>query len=322
MTLSIEPLIYIASFVAVFVIVEGLYLTVFGKSIAMNKKFNRRVEMMSQGARRHDVLDQLRKEMDQHKRARGIPIFGLLAEKARKGNVAFSPAQLIAIMAVLTVAVFVGLSLATGAGMVMRLAIALVAGIGGVYHWVGRKAKKRIEQIEEQLPDAVELMVRSLRVGHPFSSALASVAGEIKDPLASELGMVSDEVAFGADMGEVLKSMAERLDIQDLRFLAVAVSIQQSSGGNLAEILAGLAQVIRSRFRLFRRVKAITSEARFAGNFLSYFPIVALIMMNLLDPHYYDEAMEHALFVPLSVGVGVMLLANMIIMRMLVNIKV
>lgn len=322
MSISIEPLIYIASFVAVFVLIEGLYLTVFGKSIAMNKKFNRRVELMGQGGQRQDVLEQLRKEMNQHKRARSVPIFGLLAEKARKGNIAFSPAQLIMIMAVLSALVFVALTLTTGGGLIMRLGIAAVAGVGGVYHWVGKKAKKRIALIEEQLPDAVELMVRSLRVGHPFTSALTSVAGEIKDPLATELGVVSDEVAFGRDMGDVLKSLAERLEIQDLRFLAVAVSIQQTSGGNLAEILSGLAQVIRSRFRLFRRVKAITSEARFAGNFLSYFPVVALVMMNLLDPHYYDEAMEHPLFVPLCVVVGVMLLANMIIMRILVNIKV
>ena len=88
--------------------------------------------------------------------------------------------------------------------------------------------------IEEQLPDAVELMVRSLRVGHPFSSsAIQIVAKEVQDPLASEFGVISDEAAYGRDVGEALKDMAERLDMQDLRFLAVAVTIQQQSGGNL-----------------------------------------------------------------------------------------
>ena len=137
------------------------------------------------------------------------------------------------------------------------------------------KANKRLGMIEEQLADAVELMVRSLRVGHPFSSAISIVANEVPDPLASEFGVIADESAYGRDVGEALKDMAERLDMQDLRFLAVAVTIQQQSGGNLAEILAGLSKVIRARFRLFRRVKAITAEAKWSGKFLSAFPIVA-----------------------------------------------
>ena len=103
---------------------------------------------------------------------------------------------------------------------------------------------------------------------------------------------ISDEAAYGRDVGEALKDMAERLDMQDMRFLAVAVTIQQQSGGNLAEILAGLAKVIRARFRLFRRVKAITAEAKWSGKFLSGFPILALIGIQVLEPNYYDEAME------------------------------
>ncbi|PIE09722.1 MAG: pilus assembly protein TadB [Rhodobacterales bacterium] len=322
MTFSIEPLIYIATFLAVFVMVEGLYLTVFGKSISANKKFNRRMELMSKGGRREDVLEQLRKEMNQHKKADRVPLFSLLAVKARKANIAFTPMQLVGIMVGVSVMVFIVMTFATSTAPMVRAVVAGGMGVFGVYGWVSRKAKKRISMIEEQLPDAVELMVRSLRVGHPFSSALATVSNEIKDPLATEFGVISDEAAYGRDMGEVLKAMAERLELQDMRFLAVAVTIQQQSGGNLAEILAGLAKVIRSRFRLFRRVKAITSEARFAGMFLSAFPLVALVMMNVLDPHYYDEAMEHALFVPACVAVGGFLIANIVVMKALVNIKV
>ena len=89
-------------------------------------------------------------------------------------------------------------------------------GVGGVYVWINNKAKKRLAMIEEQLPDAVELMVRSLRVGHPFSSALTIVSKELPDPFASEIGVISDEAAYGRDVGEALKAMAERLDMQDL----------------------------------------------------------------------------------------------------------
>jgi len=100
------------------------------------------------------------------------------------------------------------------------------------------------------------------------------------------------------------------------------VSIQQQSGGNLAEILEGLAKVIRARFRLFRRVTAITAEAQWSGKFLSGFPIGALIVIQLLDPHYYDEVMDHPWFVPACFVVGAFLIANLLVMRALVNIKV
>lgn len=322
MSISAEPLIYILTFVAVILLVEGAYLTVFGKSISMNKRVNRRLEMLQNGERREDVLDQLRKEMTQHRKGAAIPIYSVLSDKARKANIAFSPQQLIGLMAGLSILAFLMLTIATNTSPAVRAIVGLAMGIGGVYVWVNNKAKKRLALIEEQLPDAVELMVRSLRVGHPFSSALASVAKEIRDPLASEFGVVSDEAAYGRDMGETLKGMAERLEIQDMRFLAVAVSIQQTSGGNLAEILDGLSKVIRARFRLFRRVKAITSEARFAGTFLSGFPLVALVGINLLDPHYYDEAMQHPFFVPACFVVGIFLVANIVVMKALVSIKV
>ena len=322
MTLSAEPIVYGLIFVAVLVLVEGVYLVAFGKSISLNKRVNRRLEMLDKGTKRDEVLAKLRKEMDQHMNSRGLPVYSILADRAQKASIAFTPQQLIMVMAALSVMAFVGLTLGTEAGLGVRVLMGLVMGIGGVFMWVNNKAKKRISMIEEQLPDAVELMVRSLRVGHPFSSAISIVSKEIKDPLATEFGVIADEASYGRDMGEALKAMAERLDLQDLRFLAVAVSIQQQSGGNLAEILEGLAKVIRARFRLFRRVRAITAEAKWSGKFLSGFPIAALIGINLLDPNYYDNVLDHPWFVPACFAVGGFLVANLLVMRRLVDIKV
>jgi len=217
---------------------------------------------------------------------------------------------------------FIGMTIGTGASMPIRSGVAVAMGVGAVYVWIGSKAKKRMAMIEEQLPDAVELMVRSLRVGHPFSSALNIVAKEVPDPLGTEMGMIADESAYGRDVGEALKAMAERLDMQDMRFLAVAVTIQQPSGGNLAEILDGLAKVIRSRFKLFRRVNAITAEAKWSGKFLSSFPLLALIGINIAQPNYYDDVMDTPAFIPACLVVAGFLIANLFVMRMLVNIKV
>lgn len=320
--ISIEPVIYILIFVAVLALVQGAYLVLFGKSISMDGKVNRRLEMLDKGGNREQVLDQLRKEMTQHMKSQSIPIYSLLATKAQKANIAFSPTQIMMVMAAVSVAAFLMLTLFTQVAPAVRILTSVMMGVGGVYLWISRKATQRMNLISEQLPDAVELMVRSLRVGHPFSSAINIVAKEVPDPLGTEIGIVADETAYGRDMGETLKAMAERLDNQDLRFLAVAVTIQQSSGGNLAEILDGLAKVIRARFRLFRRVNAITAEAKWSGNLLSGFPILALIGINLVQPNYFDDVMQSPMFIPACFVVAAFLVLNLIVMRALTNIKV
>jgi len=322
MTISAEPIIYGLIFIAVLVLVNGIYLVAFGKSISLNSRVNRRLEMLEKGNNREQVLEQLRKEMTQHMKSQKIPLYALLADKAQKANIAFSPTQLIMLMAVLSGVAYVALSVGTSTEPPVRAAVAIGMGVGGIYVWINSKAKKRISMLEEQLPEAVELMVRSLRVGHPFSSAVAIVAKEIPDPLGTEMGVISDETAYGRDMGETLKAMAERIDMQDLRFLAVAVAIQQQAGGNLAEILDGLAKVIRARFKLFRRVKAITAEAKWSGMFLSVFPLAALVMVNVIQPNYYDEVKETSVFIPACLVVAGFLIANIIVMRRLVDIKV
>ena len=322
MQISAAPLIYILIFVAVIALVEGLYLTIFGKSISLNNRMSRRLALLEKNHNREAVLEQLRKEMGQHMNARGIPLYSLLATKAQKANIAFSPQQLLMIMVGVCVFAYLGLTIGTSAATRVRIVLAIGMGIGGVYMWVNKKAKKRMEMLDEQLPDAVELMVRSLRVGHPFSASIGIVSKEVPDPLGSEFGMIADEAAYGRDVAESLKAFAERVDSQDLRFLAVAVTIQQTSGGNLAEILEGLSKVIRARFKLFRRVKAITAEAKWSGMFLSAFPIGALVMIMLVQPTYFDDVKETAAFIPAALIVAAFLVINVIFMKMMVNIKV
>ncbi|NND43471.1 MAG: pilus assembly protein TadB, partial [Silicimonas sp.] len=159
--MSAEPLIYALIFVGILVLVEGIYLTVFGKSISLNNRINRRLEMLEKGAGREQVLEQLRKEMSQHMKSRSIPLYAILADKAQKAAIAFTPGQLVMLMGVLAVVSFGALTYGTGAALALRIAVSLVMGVGGIFVWVNNKAKKRLGMIEEQLPDAVELMVRS-----------------------------------------------------------------------------------------------------------------------------------------------------------------
>jgi len=322
MIISPAPIIYGLIFIAVLLLVEGIYLVAFGKSISLNSRVNRRLDLLEKGGQREQVLEQLRKEASQHLRSRGIPLYSILAAKAQKANIAFSPKALIGIMGLLSVVAFLGLKIGTTASTPVQMALAVGMGVGAVFIWVNNKAKKRLSMVEEQLPDAVELMVRSLRVGHPFASAIQIVAKEVADPLGTEFGMIADESAYGREVSDSLKELAERMDMQDLRFLAVAVTIQQQSGGNLAEILDGLAKVIRARFRLFRRVRAITAEAKWSGVFLSSFPLVVLAIIQVAKPDYFDTVKDTPAFIPAALVVFTFLAINVVFMKMMVDIKV
>lgn len=319
---SSEPVVFALIFIGVLIAVEGLYLLMFGRAARQGRKVNRRLDLLDKGSDPMEVLEQLRRERERHVSASGTPFISSLFEKAAQANIPWSPATIIMILLMSMFIVFILLTLFSGAGLMLRAVLAVTMGYGIMFVWLKGRAKKRLTAFEEQLPDAIELMVRALRIGHPFSSAVAIVAQEMPDPLGSEFGIIADESTYGMDINESLERLADRVAVPDLRFLAVAVGIQSQSGGNLAEILNSLAIVVRSRFKLFRRVTAITAEARWSGWFLSAFPVIALVVVQLVKPDYYDGVIDHPFFVPATIAVGVMLVLNILFMRMMVNIKV
>ena len=134
---------------------------------------------------------------------------------------------------------FVMLTAFTSAALQIRMVVAVLIGYASLFLWLRNKAKKRIALFEEQLPDALDLMVRSLRVGHPINAAISIVAREMQDPLGTEFGLIADEATYGMNVNDALDRMAGRVPVPDLRFLAIAVNIQTTSGGNLAEVLDG-----------------------------------------------------------------------------------
>ena len=130
--MSAEPIIYGLIFIGVLVLVEGLYLVAFGKSISLNSRVNRRLEMLEKGARREEVLDKLRKEMQQHMNAKSIPLYSLLSERAQKAAIAFTPQQLLMIMAGLAVLAFLGLTIGTDTSVPVRAMMSVGMGVGAV----------------------------------------------------------------------------------------------------------------------------------------------------------------------------------------------
>ena len=202
------------------------------------------------------------------------------------------------------------------AGIGLIIAPALV----GLYLAMIRR--KRIERFASQLPDALDIIVRGLRVGHPFTSAIELVAREMADPIGSELGMTADEMAFGQDVVSAVSNLYRRVGQEDLLFLGIAVSIQSQTGGNLADVLARLATLMRERVTMWLKIKALSAEGRLSGWFLSAMPSILYAVVQLLSKNYFSELRESEAYLPaLIYGWTSLVLANTAIYRM-VHFKV
>lgn len=180
----------------------------------------------------------------------------------------------------------------------------------------------RLSKFEAQLPDALDLMVRSLKIGHPLTSAIAMIAKEMDAPIGSEFKTAYDEITYGSDVPTAFRGMLDRVSSIDLKYISMAVQIQQESGGNLIESLAKLSTVIRDRFRMFRKVKAITAEGRFSAWLLSFFPLGIAFVLQLIRPDYYTQVSDYVYFPYLVILVCILLVVNLIAMRILTTIKV
>lgn len=200
--------------------------------------------------------------------------------------------------------------------------LALALGVMLPLMHLNNKAQQRVDKFQEQFPDALDLIVRSLRVGHPLSAALSTIGNELRDPIAAEFRIAARQVTYGKTPPEAVASLAQRVDLPDVRFFAVAVQIHHEAGGNLAEILSGLAKIIRSRFQLFRKVHALTVEGRFSAWFLSIFPVGMAFVMNGMQPGYYEKVSDFPYFVHLIVVTVILLIVNVIAMRMMTKLEV
>src|SRR5262249_34720990 len=150
------------------------------------------------------------------------------------------------------------LAIKLGFGL-LSLVLALVLALSIVLLWLRRKRNQRIARFSDQLPDALDVIIRGVRVGHPFSTALGLVAKEMADPIGTEFGMTSDEIAFGLDVRRAIENLAHRVGQDDLLFLVVTINVQSQTGGNLAEILSRLSGLIRNRAKVRMKVKSLSA---------------------------------------------------------------
>lgn len=168
------------------------------------------------------------------------------------------------------------------------------------------KRQKRMQRFEAQFPDALDAMARAIRAGNALSSAIQLVGEEMPSPVGSEFARVFEETQLGADPGEALSRLAERTPTDDVRFFCTAVLIQRGSGGNLAEILDRLSEVIRERFKILSHARALSAQHRWSAICVGLSPVAFAVMFELMSPGYFTPMMESPL-APILLGAGLVM---------------
>jgi tight adherence protein B len=180
-----------------------------------------------------------------------------------------------------------------------------------------RARDRRIARFARQLPDALDMIVRSMRAGHPSSAAVGLVAREMPDPLGTEFGIVADEITFGLSIEQATRKLSERVGFDGLHLLTVSLSIQSKTGGNLTEILSNLSKVLRDRQKLRLKIRALSAEGRLSAIFISCFPFAMFGILWVVAPGYYGDVWNSPIVAPVFIGFGLwMLLGDFIMYRM------
>jgi tight adherence protein B len=181
--------------------------------------------------------------------------------------------------------------------------------------------QKRIARFAELLPDSIDVLVRGLRAGYPLPAALDLVAREMPNPIGTEFGLTSDEIAFGQDIRTAIENMYRRVRQEDLLFLIMAVNVQNQTGGNLADILTRLSRLLRGRAKLHLKVRALTADGRMSAVVLSVIPFLLFGLICLISPSYFGEVRGHPLVMPALVYAAISLLLGNIVMYRMVKLK-
>lgn len=188
--------------------------------------------------------------------------------------------------------------------------------------WVLRMRMRRLVRIEHQLPEAADFIARALRAGHSFTNVLQIVGNEMPEPLASEFRIAREEINYGVPMNEALHGMAARIPLTDLRYLIIAVLIQRESGGNLAEILGNISQIIRARLKLVAHVRVLSAEGRMSAWILGLLPVGVMGVMLVSSPDYVSMLWNDPSGVRLlGYGAG-MVMVGVVWLRKVIRIRI
>lgn len=330
--LAIRLALLLAIFASVFLISQ-LLLGAAWRNRARVAAINTRLRMIREGAGRAEIVARLRKNAPNE--FPNLPLW--LAKRLRSiqrtlfaSAVPLTMSQMLLLMGGLFLISFVILLLgARGANfylspgvLLLLLVLAACAGIFLPISAISLIAQRRRKRIEEQFPVSLDIFVRALRSGHPIAVAIELLTREMEDPIGSEFGLVADEVSYGAELTDALEAMAERWDLDDIRMFVVSLSVQSETGGNLAEVLENLSNVIRARAAMYMKVRALSAEGRMTGWMLTVLPVLAFLGMFTVNPGFYLAVARDPIFIVGFTSLMLLYALGVFMIRHMIDLKV
>ncbi len=319
MTLSPKILIYGLFFCAGFLALQTLI--GMGRQAAVSVKLaNSRLREMNKGESQVAVLSKL-------KRSRGlredntIQVVSMwIGQLVLQSGLRVGPygIYVIMILASVILSILVWFTKETLVLTALGALIGIVAPIFALKFLVKRRRNKAVQQ----LPESLDVIIRSLGAGHPVPVAMSLVAREMPDPIGSEFGIASDEVAFGSTISSAVQRLADRVGHEDFELFSAMIRLQEKTGGNLAELLASNAKTIRDRQRMRLKIKAASAEGRMSSLILNAAPLLMFIGVNKFAPNFYGDVQDNPILTYALWGVVIWMGIGNLVMRKMINFKI
>jgi tight adherence protein B len=313
-------------FVAVVLLIEGMYLTWNSAKGPEAERVARRLRMMSAGGHATGesasmIKKRLLSESPVFQRLLlQMPRVSQLDRLLEQSGLTWTVSDLIALSLICPVLVG-GLALFLRLPLLMVLplmAFSLFVPLLGVL----RAKSKRLAKVDQQLPDALDLIGRALRAGHAFPTAMKMVGDEMNAPIADEFKATFDEVNFGISMNDALMNLATRVPSTDLRYFVIAVMIQRETGGNLAELLDNISKIVRERMKLLGQIRVLSAEGRMSAWVLGLLPFAAALMIQLSNPGFLAVLYTDPVGRKMVAGALTMMFLGVLAMRKIIRIRV
>lgn len=308
-------LLYAAVFIAALISVEALLRGYFRKSVSQ-RAVNDRLSLLDVSEDHLKTYRAMLKARGADEDRRSLPFIQRIRQFYAQSGLKFDAQRFVLYGIIAAALVWFAVQFLVSSTLI-RIPVFLVVCLAIPMIVVWRKRASRIHKFTLKLPEALDVANRSLAAGHPLPAAISLVAREMPDPVGTEFGLVSDELTYGTTLDDALINLNKRVGAEDLNLLAIALSVQAGTGGNLVEILQNLSKTLRDRTMLKAKVKAISAEGRITAIFMSVYPFLLYALIKTLAPTYFDPvwASGHGTLIVSVLGV-VMIIGNIILYKM------
>ncbi len=320
-----EWVIGIGLFVATLCVVEGFLFLIRPKWDRDAMTPEKRLERSATPVSRERTVDIVRRRRlsdipKLHEILSKVPIMSRLDRLVIQANAKLPLGVFLLIALVLTLVTYLLLVISIHSSVLSLLAGLLAGSIPFIF--LKLKKRQRMKKFERQFPEALDLMARSLRAGHAFTGGLQMVAQEFDDPMGSEFLRVMNEINYGSPMDQALKNLANRIDVKDLTFFTVSVIVQRETGGNLAAILESIARLVRERFKLQGKIRALSAEGKLSAIILLCLPFFVALVLFVINPKYLSVLQNDPIGKMLVIAALCMMGFGIVMTKKIIDVKV